>query len=140
MSEVEAKYGKARWGTLTGYDLEDHDKRLEIFLEIDGRVLYCVAENEEKDALRYIARLLAQHPEGRQVGVYAHEIEGLYKWWFGGPDLSFKVIAVWHVKARKHVFLNPLYGTPWTEWLDMKHVLKKALEKGTDAAKGAVLP
>lgn len=138
MKDVETAYGQERLGLLSDFELVDGDKRLEIFVEVEhGKVLWCIAENPEKKALRYIAKLLKQHPPDRHIGVYAHEIVGFYKFWFGGPDLSIKVVGLWHVKARKHIYLNPLYGTSWREWLNMKSVLKKALEAGVEVGKEA---
>jgi len=128
--------------------LEEGDHQLQVFVGIideeaapspDGkpqfkRILWCIAENEEKDTLRFVKKQIDAAPIGKKIAIYYSEIRDRHGYWFDGPDCYLQAIAVWKPQARRYQYLNPLYGTPWNEWLDMKSALKKAFSKGADAA------
>ncbi len=152
MKEMIEEYGQPFEGLRAApAALEDDESRLEIFLGIvdeeapvgmDGRpqfkrVLWCIAENDEKDTLRFVKKQIDAAPEDKPISLYVHMIKGGYKFWFGGPDCFFKAIAVWKPETRRYQYLNPLYGTPWHEWLNMKTALM-GLAKGAKAVKSVV--
>ncbi|MEE8551591.1 MAG: hypothetical protein V3T08_10100 [Gemmatimonadota bacterium] len=149
VKEVIEEFGKPYEGVRSSpVELEDGDHRLEVFLGIvdeeagpdaDGRpqfktVMWCIAENKEKDTLRYIKKRIDAAPAGAPLYVFGHRIKERYKWWFGGPDCFIKAIGVRDDRVGRYVYLNPLWGTPWHEWLDMKSALKNAVSKGVGTA------
>jgi hypothetical protein len=125
-------------------DLADGDTRLDIFLGIpdedvtkdnpDGpvtfkEVLYCIAENDDKKALREIHGLINAAPEGKPLGIYGIRTHGQgYKLWSYGLDCRAKVVSVWQVKGRKFLYLNAEYMPSWRENLTAKTVLKRLVE------------
>lgn len=128
--------------------LEEGDHQLQVFVGIvdedaapstDGkpqfeRILWCIAENEEKDTLRFVKRQIDAAPIEKKIAIYYSKIRDRHRYWFDGPDCYLKAIAVWMPQARRYQYLNPLYGTPWSEWLDLKSALKGSLNKGAGKA------
>ena len=128
--------------------LEEGDHRLEVFVGIVdkgappsadgkpqfGRILWCIAENEEKDTLRFVKKQLDAAPIDKTIAIYYSEIRDRHGYWFDGPDCYLRAIAVWKPQARRYQYLNPLWGTPWHKWLDMKSALKSAFSKGVGGA------
>ncbi len=155
VQEVIDEYGHPTEGYRSSpAALEEGDHRLEVFVGIvdenappsaDGkprfeRILWCIAENKEKDTLRFVKRQIDAAPIEKKIAIYYSEIRDRHGYWFDGPDCYLRAIAVWKPQARRYQYLNPLYDIPWHQWLDMKSALKGALGKGANAAVSIVNP
>lgn len=135
--------------------LRDGEERLDIFIGIpeepkEGEpqnpageemrfkeVIYCVAENREEEPLPEVHGLINGTPADKRIYLYGKRVKEKYKIWWDGLDCKAYAAAIWHVKARKYLYYDLKYGTPLREWLSIRRILKKAVEKGTDAAAGA---
>lgn len=129
---VKKENGK-RLDMFLGVPEEDEQKSLSSTRKYT-KVIYCIAENDEKSTLIDPFELLNHDvQQDKRIYIYGKSIIDKYKNIWQGLDCIASAIAIYHPSRRDYVIYDLNYTTPW-EWQSIKSILKKAIIEGAEKA------
>lgn len=132
-------------------DISKNGERLDIFLgvpevlkEEDERpldsprefdeVVYCIAQNKNKEPLPEVHTLISSSPPDKLIYLWGVPMRKKRQWWWDGVTCVAQAIAVWHPKANRYIYFDLTYSIPIWQWTTIRRSLKIIVEKGVKSA------